>query len=111
MFKIKKFLSIIVLGLLISSNANAKILNPYNLDMKDFWKKMNKAGSVAVSPDAHTLPCGPLPAVFDHTALLEFAMAGYVSGSNTLIPDIAQLEAGEIRQWTQSRSEDKTLTI
>ena len=37
----KKLLAIVVLSLLLSSNANAKILNPYNLDMKDFWKKMN----------------------------------------------------------------------
>ena len=41
----KKLLAIVVLSLLLSSNANAKILNPYTLDMKDFWKKMNNTES------------------------------------------------------------------
>jgi hypothetical protein len=37
----KKLLAIIVLGLLFSGNGYAKVINPYNLDMKGYWEKRN----------------------------------------------------------------------
>jgi len=37
----KKLLGILVLGLLVCSNAYAKVINPHNLDMKGYWEQRN----------------------------------------------------------------------
>ena len=67
-----------------------------------FWKDINNTDEVVVSPDAHSLSQATKPVAFDPTALIELAMSGFVSGNNTLIPKIAQLEAGEVKLWTGS---------
>ncbi|MEP4378194.1 MAG: asparagine synthase-related protein [Alphaproteobacteria bacterium] len=62
-------------------------------------------GQAPVSTDARALTAGQPP--FDPDAVREFAMAGYVTGADTLVPAIAQMEAGDVRVW-QSGADTST---
>ena len=54
-------------------------------------------GQTRVSADVRALTDGQPP--FQPAAVREFAMAGYVTGPDTLLARVGQLEAGEVRLW------------
>ena len=64
-----------------------------------FWRYTERNSGPLVGPDAHILrTSGPMKP-FASNELCEVAMTGYVTGPNTLISGLSQLEAGEVRYW------------
>lgn len=56
-------------------------------------------GPAAISNSAHALKAALSLKVVNQTAALEFAMAGYVTGGETVIDGLHQLQAGELLIW------------
>ena len=73
-----------------------------------FWKNSKHSHPPVVGHDARKLETKNSKRSYDEEALREVAMAGYVTGSNTLVSSISQLEAGEVRFWCRNTSEIKS---
>ena len=65
-------------------------------------------GEGTVSNSARQVKAAEALTAVDETAALEFAMAGYVTGSDTIFEGLHQLQAGELLLWDRTT---RTLTL
>lgn len=59
-------------------------------------------GTATVSNSAHAVKSALSLRTADQTAALEFAMAGYVTGGETVLEGLHQLQAGELLYWEKT---------